>query len=189
MNPQKCCKICSRHLKGHGIWCELCPGYVHVCCSGLASSKDYYEGFACKKCESKNAPEPRIAEPLPNTETSSENNLDTTNVLKQIYEEVVHWKPEFIILGKNKAGFQFVETMNSLLQQLAERSVSSSNSMLSTMVFPHLILPKTKDSTDSSATKTIMRRIESWKEGNFSELFSEAKALHLRRRKNFGKKE
>ena len=44
------CHICKRHLRKGGIWCVICKAYIHVLCSGLQSSKFYYDGFSCIQC-------------------------------------------------------------------------------------------------------------------------------------------
>ena len=50
--------------------------------------------------------------------------------LKQIYEEIVHWRPNFFLLSKNKSGYQFVETLNTILSHLAQPSPKSEFSMI-----------------------------------------------------------
>ena len=52
--------------------------------------------------------------------------------------------------------------------------------LIATMVMPHLILARSKDGNDGSITKTIGRRLDQWLNGNFMDLFLEAKALQER---------
>ena len=54
MADQTHCHICKRHLRKGGIWCVICKGYIYVSCSGLQSSKFYYDGFSCIKCTPEN---------------------------------------------------------------------------------------------------------------------------------------
>ena len=52
--------------------------------------------------------------------------------------------------------------------------------MIAAMIFPRLILCKTKESKDESNSKTISRRLDDWNKGNIKDLFLEAKALNKR---------
>ena len=45
--------------------------------------------------------------------------------INYIYKNVVNWKPRFIILGKNKPGFQFIELLNQQLLSLVEETPNS----------------------------------------------------------------
>ena len=53
MADQTYCHICKRHLR-KGIWCVICKAYIHVSCSGLQSSKFFYDGFSCLQCTPEN---------------------------------------------------------------------------------------------------------------------------------------
>ena len=50
MADQTDCHICKHHLRKGGIWCVICKAYIHVSCSGLQSSKFYYDGFSYIQC-------------------------------------------------------------------------------------------------------------------------------------------
>ena len=111
-------------------------------------------------------------------------NLSTKNLkLKKndIYKNVVNWKPRFIILSKNKPSFQLIELVNQQLFSLVEETQISNVAMKAAIIFPHLLLPKTKSETKGSKSKTLSRLIILWKQGLLDELFTEAKALHFRR--------
>ena len=54
MADQTHCHICKRHLRKGGIWCVISKAYNHVSCSGLQSSKFYYDGFSCIQCTPEN---------------------------------------------------------------------------------------------------------------------------------------
>ena len=75
---------------------------------------------------------------------------DKTRKVSEKHIDVVHWKPVFFILGKNKAGHLFANQLSILLQLLADESIRSNFSMIATMALPHLVLAKTKDSYDDS---------------------------------------
>ena len=52
MATQTHCLICKSSLRGGGLWCFTCPGYMHVKCSGLARSTDHNDDFSCHRCTS-----------------------------------------------------------------------------------------------------------------------------------------
>ena len=54
MADQTHCHVCKHHLQKGGIWCVICKAYIHVSCSGLQSSKFYYDGFSCIQCNPEN---------------------------------------------------------------------------------------------------------------------------------------
>ena len=49
------------------------------------------------------------------------------NKKNHIYKNVVNWKPRFIILSKNKPGFQFIELLNQQLLSLVEKTSNESS--------------------------------------------------------------
>ena len=100
--------------------------------------------------------------------------------INDIYKSVVNWKPRFIVLSKNKPGFQFIELLNQQMLLLVEETPNSNVAMKAAMILPHLLLPKTKSETNGSNSTTLSRRIILWKQGLLDELFIEAKALQIR---------
>ena len=48
------------------------------------------------------------------------------------------------------------------------------------MIFPHLLLCKTKSKNDGSLSKTIARRVKHWQDGDLDGLCNEGKALQMR---------
>ena len=102
--------------------------------------------------------------------------IETT---RKIYTEVVHWKPVFMILAKNKVGYNFIETLNRTLNSLIENN-EKTFAMLAAMIFPHLLLCKTKSEIDGSLSKLIARRLKQWQDGDLDELYSKRKALQMR---------
>ena len=93
-------------------------------------------------------------------------------------------KPRFIILRKNKAGFQFIELLNQLLLSLVEETPNSNVAKKAAMILPHLLLLKNKSETKGSNSKTLSRCIIVWKQDILNELFTEAKALQIRHPKH-----
>ena len=94
--------------------------------------------------------------------------------MNEIYKNVVNWKQRFIVLSKNKPAFQFLELLNQQLLSLEEERPNSNVAMEAAMIFPHLLLPKTKSETNGSNSKIL------WKQGLLGEFFTEAKALQIR---------
>ena len=188
--------------------------YIHVSCSGLQSSKAYYDGLSCIKCTPDNfakgsnsinrptstvrfttspaTPEtnvlPKATKPNPSPPAITTAPFDPWKLIDQefeikindIYKNVVNWKPRFIVLSKNKPGFQFIELLNQQLLSLVEETPNSNVAMKAAMILPHLLLPKTKSETKGSNSKSLSRRIILWKHGLLYEIFTEAKALQVR---------
>ena len=100
--------------------------------------------------------------------------------INNIYKNVVNWKPRFIVLSKNKPGFQFIELLNQQLLSLVEETPISNVAIKAAMILPHLLLPKTKSETIGSNSKTLSCRIILWKQGLLDEIFTEAKTLQIR---------
>ena len=94
-----------------------------------------------------------------------------------MYKFVVNWKPRFIVLIENKPGFQFIELLNQQLLLLKEETPNSNVAMKAAMIFPRLLLSKTKPETNGSNSKTLSCRIILRKQGLLDELFKEAKTL------------
>ena len=65
--------------------------------------------------------------------------------------------------------------MNSLIEN-NERTFA----MRAAMIFPHLLVCKTKSEYDGSLSKTITRRLEQWQDGDLDGLYNEKKALQMR---------
>ena len=121
-------------------------------------------------CSSKpptSEPEEPTAAPQP-SDFWSHINSETLPTLTKIYSEIVHWKTVLYTISKNKTGFDFTDTMNTVLSGTLDRSEKAE------------ILARSKDGNDGSITKTIGRRLDQWLNGNFMDLFLEAKALQDR---------
>ena len=99
----------------------------------------------------------------------------------------MHWKPVFMMLAKNRIGFNFLETLKITLNSLIETQ-ENTYATHATMIFPHLMLCKTKSESDGLNSKTIARRLKQWHKGKLDELFNEGKALQMRLAKSKKKK-
>ena len=94
---------------------------------------------------------------------------ELTEATIKIYTEVVLWKPVSVVLSENKVNYNFNETLNRTLNSLIE-SNENTFAMLAAMIFPNLLLCKTKSKIDESLSKTIARRLEQWQEGDLDDL-------------------
>ena len=65
-------------------------------------------------------------------------NLTTSKkeMLKNVYLEIVHWKPVFFISSKNKVSFCFVESLSIALSQCETINHNSETELLVAMVMP-----------------------------------------------------
>ena len=52
--------------------------------------------------------------------------------------------------------------------------------MHAAMIFPHLLLCKTKSENDGCLSKTIARRLKQWEDGDLDRLYNEGEALQMR---------
>ena len=83
-----------------------------------------------------------------------------------------------MILSKNKNGYNFIATLNRTLKP--NRNNKNTFAMHAAMIFPHLLLCKTKSEIDGSLSKTIARRLKQWQDGDLDGLNNEGKALQMR---------
>ena len=107
----------------------------------------------------KNSKESSTIEPVTTQDLWSNHSPDFIEFIMKIYSKVVHWKPVFMILSKNKVGYNFIETLNRTLYSLIENN-ENSFAMPTAMDFPRLVLCKTKFENDGYLSKTIARRLK-----------------------------
>ena len=207
MSSQTHCSICNNHLRNHGIWCTIC-GYIHLKCSGLSTEKDWFSNFVCPRCHQpdntgRTEPLNHVPSPQPDTQASSSNeptpdppvnefwrkiDSELTIKIKNFYSEVVHWKPCFQTVTKNKTGHKFVETLDCLLRPIAENTENAHVAFYAAMLLPHLILARTNSEPEVSRNKVMARRLTMWLNGEIEPLFNEAEALQKRLRKSTSKR-
>ena len=82
--------------------------------------------------------------------------------VREIYREVVTWKPSFFTLSKTKTGEQIAEALHSVLSPIAVNTDRSDKSLTVCMILTHLILSRTKNTDDESNKKTIKRRLRAF---------------------------
>ena len=121
------CPICKGPLHRGGVWCRTCFNYFHVKCSGLAAAKEWPKNVSCKNfSEFTAATETSIATPAPHNDWTVPDTVlidpatlhapertvaapsdnfwdnfqpDHTVTVREIYREVVTWKPTFFLLN------------------------------------------------------------------------------------------
>ena len=101
--------------------------------------------------------------------------IETT---RKIYSELVHWKPFFMILSKTKVGYNFKLTLKRTRNSHIENN-ENTFAMHAAMIFPHLLLRKTKSENNGSLFTTIARRLKQWQNGDLDGLYNEWKALQM----------
>ena len=84
-----------------------------------------------------------------------------------------------MILSKTKVGYNFIEILKRTLNSLKENN-ENIFAMHAAIIFPHLLLCKTKSENDGSLSKTIARRLKQWQDGDLDGLHNEGKALQMR---------
>ena len=119
---------------------------IHVKCSGLPSKKDYTDGFVCTHCISASeiTAAKQTPEEPPITHRDAQSFWSTITdekaaLLALYYGETVHWKPKLLSLRKNKAGHDFIQTLNVIFTELVDRGQHSTYAMKIAMVMPHLL--------------------------------------------------
>ena len=186
-DTQTPCSKCSIHLRGGGVWCYGCGTYMHIKCSGLSTKNDHHPNFICKHCSQPAKIDPQEHDPTPSIETPPEpcdfwKNFKDEQIetLRKIYNEIVHWKPIFFTISKNKVGFQIADVMNIIFTRTLEDGPQTECAMICTMIMRHLLLARSKSENDASITKTLSKRLDLWIRCKFDNLFVEAKALQER---------
>ena len=108
-------------------------------------------------------------------------NLDYSShqKLNKIYEEIIHWKPIFFKIFKNKTCELFVKSLETF-QTLAENTKHHELSRKAAMVLPYLILAQTTDCRDGSVNKLLQKRLQLRINGDFDKPFEDSHALQKR---------
>ena len=75
-------------------------------------------------------------------------------------------------------GLAIIPLINRTLNSLIENN-ENAFAMHAAMIFPHLLLCKTKSENDGSLSKTIARRLKQWQDGDLDGLYNEGKALQI----------
>ena len=133
---------------------------MHVECSGLNRASDHDENFSCIRCTSlitdnpttgNQAPQPQHAPSTNDQNPAIANSNEAITAtpdpwsnptpelkdkMRTIYSQVVHLKPVFMTLAKNKIGFNLLETLQRTLNSAIETQ-ENTYATHAKMIFPH----------------------------------------------------
>lgn len=101
--------------------------------------------------------------------------------LKQVYEEVVHWRKNCFNVPLGKAGKSFVSELARLYDAFASGSALESVALMATTVLPILVLqiPHRRSKAKEHST-CLERRLKFWKDGDLTALVMEGRAIQQR---------
>ena len=126
---------------------------MHIKCSGLSIKNFYHPKFVCKHCcEHANLGPQETAKrnPAHSIEATRTNAIFGKNLqdeqietLREIYNEIVHWKPVLFTVSKNKIRFKIANSLNIMLTKMLQDGPHTECAMISTMIM-HLLLAKSK---------------------------------------------
>ena len=105
--------------------------------------------------------------------------------LKNCYEEIVFWRKNLFMLPKGASGKDYIRETTRLLNEWVSDSPIKECALYAVHVMPALLLQKpSKTSKSKDHVIALTRRLVKWKNGEFSQLLREAKALQNRLPKN-----
>ena len=107
--------------------------------------------------------------------TGSTSRKAKTELMKNIYKQVVHWKAIFFTLPRNKTGLKFTDTLNEILSATLN-DFNAEMARNCAMMMPHL-LERARTEDDASNNKTIARRLDQWIKWDIDSLLLEAKSI------------
>ena len=82
----------------------------------------------------------KITEKNENNETFWHTLPKNADRIDRIQKEICHWRPNFIIQNKNKAGQNLAEGIDEILKKFAERVIYEEISFKVAAIFPYLVL-------------------------------------------------
>ena len=99
-------------------------------------------------------------------------------LLQDVYDEIVHWRPNIFDIPLGASGKKFVDETTRLLTAVAEASALETVGLLAIMVMPALLLQQPASSaTHSQRVACLERRLSLWLEGKFDDLLLEGRVL------------
>ena len=125
---------------------------------------------------------PRPNSPRPaSSPTHSTDDKSYDDLLKDTYDEVVHWKKNCFKIPLGNAGKSFVTELSRLYSAFAEGSAIESTALMAAMVLPILLLQNPhKRSKTKEHIACLERRMKSWKCGDLLSLVKEGRSLQQR---------
>ena len=179
MTTQAHCHVCKNSLRDGDVWLALHMPILHTCKMQRPSRSTHHDdNFSCHRCTSHfqtandthqyNPPtpstpfhspfsqksrEPSTFEPVTTQDPWSNLCPELIEVTKNIYIVAIHWNLILRILSKNKAGYNFIQTLRRTLISLIENN-EIKFAMHAVMILQHILLCKTKTENDESLSKT-----------------------------------
>ena len=103
---------------------------------------------------------------------------EVAGLLQDVYDEIVHWRPNIFDIPLGASGKKFVDETTRLLTAVAEASALETVGLLAIMVMPALLLQQPASSaTHSQRVACLERRLSLWLEGKFDDLLLEGRVL------------
>ena len=104
---------------------------------------------------------------------------DVMQTINSIYDEIVFWRKNVFLLPSGAAGKSYIVEMNNLIEAWISDSTPKKNFALkAVMIMPALLLQKPSfKSKAKDHSDCLKRRMNSWREGDFDKLLSEARAI------------
>ena len=104
-----------------------------------------------------------------------------SQLMTDIYDEVVHWKRNIFLIPSGAAGKDFVSEIARLLQAYADESSLKCIALKACMVMQVILLQKPSPrSKVKDHAACLLRRLEMWRNGDIKELYKECKCLQAR---------
>ena len=104
-----------------------------------------------------------------------------SQLMTNIYNEIVHWKRNVFLIPSGATGKDFVSELARLLQAYADESSLESIGLKASMVMQVLLLQKPSPRSKAKDHATCLRRrLEMWRNGDIEELYLECKCLQSR---------
>ena len=181
----KLCKTCNKDFDRYtslpSLFCNSCNLWYHYNCANLSESEyetaaaDQEAEWFCHNCSG--IPDFIPATPL----TSTWGGISEQTIIKDLnaaYSEIVGWRPNLFKLPKGDAGREFVSEVNRLINAWTNKSDLEQVAILAVNTIGALVLQNPgKRSTPKEHTIALTRRLELWKNGQFLDLLSEARAI------------
>ena len=91
--------------------------------------------------------------------------IDQLELLKSIYDKMVHWRNNIFRIPSGKLGKLFITEMTSLINSWNNKDCGKSTALIKLMIFPNLMLQKPEKNIKADKIKLhLQRRLTLWEE-------------------------
>ena len=98
--------------------------------------------------------------------------------LSQVYETVVFWRKNLLLLPSGKAGKRFIGEVSRLMSEWLHDSPLKDIAFKAIMVMPSLLLQKPlQKSKSKDHLRALVRRLQLWESGEVMELLKESETI------------